>query len=136
MKKELFGRRPLYLLAAGVIFLTGWALGQEMATTQKTVVHAVAWTAKQGATPQQIEEFREATAKFTQQIPGLRRAWVGKLRTPLTVGDVTRDYGLLLEFDNLSSREAYSSHPNRAAWAQVWDKARVSGSTNFDVLGE
>jgi hypothetical protein len=54
----------------------------------------------------------------------------------LVVGDITRTHGLILEFDDVASKEAYSNHPNRAPWADVWGKVRVPRSTSFDVIGE
>ena len=69
-------------------------------------------------------------------MPGLKRAWVGKLRLPLVVGDITRTHGLVLEFDTVESKEAYSDHPARVPWAEVWSQVRVPRSTNFDVIGE
>ncbi|MBI2821412.1 MAG: Dabb family protein [Acidobacteria bacterium] len=128
--------RMVFVLAGGLLFMAGWILGQHNAATEKTVVHAVAWTAGEGFTEQGLEDFKKATADLTGAMPGLKRAWVGKLRTPLVQGEITRNYGLVLEFEDLKTREAYSSHPARAPWVKVWEKIRVTGSTNFDVLGE
>jgi hypothetical protein len=121
---------------AGVLLLTaGWAIGQERRATEKTVVHAVAFTPADGVTPQDFEALKTATATLPQSIPGLRRAWIGKLRQPLAVGDVKRTHGLIFEFSDLPSREAYTSHPARVEWAKIWEKVRASG-TVFDVVGE
>ena len=135
MQKLLPGK-TLCLLLVALVFTAGYVVGQERAMTQKTVIHAVAWTPTEGFTPQSLEELKQATAVLVQSVPGMQRAWVGKLRQPLTVGNATRSYGLILEFDDLKSREAYSTHPNRAAWAKVWEKVRAPGATVFDVLGE
>ncbi|MBI4460644.1 MAG: Dabb family protein [Acidobacteria bacterium] len=129
-------RRVWLVALAGLLFASGWVVGQQRPTTQRTVIHAVAWTAQKDATPEGLEDFRRATETLLDTMPGLRRAWVGKLRQPLVVGDLRRDYGLILEFENLATKEAYSSHPNRAPWAAVWEKVRIPGSTNFDVIGE
>lgn len=118
------------------LFVGGWLVGQEKGDTQKTVVHCVAWTAADGVTEEGIQEFIKSTASFTKSMPGLRRAWVGPLVRPVAQGNITRNYGLVLEFDDLKSREAYTNHPSRAAWADVWSKIRTPGSTNFDVIGE
>ena len=131
-----FGRKATILAAGMALFAAGWLAGQQGARTEKTVVHAVAWTAGASFTEQGLEDFRRATEEMARTMPGLRRAWVGRLRTPLKVGELTRDYGLVLEFDDLKTREEYSTHPSRAPWAQVWEKIRVPGSTNFDVLGQ
>ena len=127
----------LFLLVAAIMVLTiGGSLGQRNASTEKGTVHAVAWTAGESFTPQGFEDFKKATADLIGTMPGLKRAWVGKLRVPLVVGEVTRNYGLILEFEDLKTREAYSTHPARVPWAKVWEKIRIPGSTNFDVIGE
>lgn len=130
------GRQVLFVLVGSMIFVAGWLTGQQRATTEKTTVHAVAWTAAEGATEQGLADFKRATEELITSMPGLRRAWVGKLRQPLVVGDITRTHGLVLEFDDVKSKEAYSNHPSRVPWAAVWSKVRVPRSTNFDVIGE
>ena len=119
-----------------MLFVAGYLAGQARGATQKTTIHAVAWTPTDGFTDQDFEDLREATAKMAGELPGMRRAWIGKLRRPLLHGDAERTYGLILEFDDVKSREAYSSHPARAAWAEYWSKARAPGPTVFDVIGE
>ncbi len=133
---KLTDRRIVLLLVGSLAFLAGWVSGKEAAVSEKTVIHAVAWTPQEDATEGQFQDFQQATVELIDQMPGLRRAWVGKLRKPLVHGDMTRTYGLVFEFDDLQSREAYSSHPSRAPWAEVWSRLRVPGSTNFDVIGE
>jgi hypothetical protein len=81
--------------------MAGWLAGQETAMTQKTVVHAVAWTVSETMTPGQLERFKEETANAVGKFPGVRRGWVGKLRTPIMVGDLRRDYGIIIEFENV-----------------------------------
>ncbi len=129
-------RLVLLMLLGITIFVAGWLTGQQRATAEKTTVHAVAWTVAEGATVQGLADFKRATEELITSMPGLRRAWVGKLRQPLVVGDITRTHGLVLEFDDVKSKEAYSSHPSRVPWAEVWSKVRVPRSTNFDVIGE
>ena len=124
------------LVTGSMLFVAGYLAGQAGGTTQKTTIHAVAWTPQENATPQAFEDFKKATEHLVEVMPGLQRAWVGKLRRPLVHGDVTRTYGLVLEFDDVDSKVAYSSHSTRAPWAEVWSKVRVPGSTNFDVIGE
>jgi antibiotic biosynthesis monooxygenase (ABM) superfamily enzyme len=124
------------LLLAAVVFVASWVSSQETGTTQKTVVHTAIWTLKEGSSAQEYEAFRKETEKLVAAMPGLKRAWVGKLRQPLAVGEVTRTHGLLLEFVDVQSREAYSTHPARAAWAEAWSKVRVPGSTAFDLIGD
>ena len=132
--KQLRGK--ISLLAFGcTLFLAGWVLGQEKATTQKTTIHAAAWTARADLTPQEFERFKAETAAMVGVVPGLKRAWVGKLRAPATFDGNKRDYGIVLEFDNVKSKEAYSDkHP--MPWYEDFGKIRQPGSSNFDVVGE
>ncbi len=129
-------RLVLLVLLGITIFVAGWLTGQQRATAEKTTVHAVAWTAAEGATEQGLADFKRATEEMITAMPGLKRAWVGELRRPLVVGDITRTHGVILEFDDLQSREDYSSHPSRVPWAEAWNQVRVPRSTNFDVSGE
>ena len=118
-----------------MLFLGGWLAGQEKAATQKTTIHAAAWTARDGLTQQEFESFKNETAGMVGTVPGLKRAWVGKLRAPVTFDGVKRDYGIVLEFDNVKSKEAYSDkHPS--PWYEDFGKLRQPGSSNFDVVGE
>lgn len=129
------GGRTLLLLAGGMLFVAGWVAGSQSAATQKTVIHAAAWTALEGMTQQQFDDFKKESAALVGQVPGLRRAWVGKLRAPVTVEGVQRNYGLIVEFDDVKSKEAYSAnHPS--PWYEMFGKLRQPGSTNFDVVGE
>lgn len=134
--REGLKRKTALMLATGLVFLAGAVLGQKSVTTQKTVVHAVAWTAADDATPEGLEDFRQATEELVRNMPGLIRAWVGPLRVPLVVGDLTRTQGLVLEFEDVQSKVAYSSHSARKPWADIWAKVRVPRSTNFDVIGQ
>ena len=84
-----------FLFMLGLVFLAGWIVGQNRATTEKTTIHAVAWTAAKEATEQGFEDLNKATEELVNAMPGLRRAWVGKLRKPLVVGDITRTHGLV-----------------------------------------
>ena len=131
-----FFRGKLCLLGIGcALFLAGWVMGQEKATAQKTTIHAAAWTAKADLTQQEFERFRSETAAMVGTVPGLKRVWVGKLRAPVTFDGNKRDYGIVLEFDNAKSKEAYSDkHPE--PWYSNFGKVRQPGSSNFDVVGE
>lgn len=132
---HVFPRLARYLLVGALLFVAGWAAGQERRATEKTVMHVVAFTPADGVTPEGIGELRAATAALTASVPGMRRAWVGALRQPLAVGDTKRTHGLIFEFADVPSREAYSKHPARVEWAKIWEKVRGSG-TVFDVVGE
>ncbi len=135
MSKRITGK-VVWGLAGAFLFLGGWVLGQQQAKLQETVMHAVAFTPTAQFDDQKMAEFKKATETLAHTVPGVRRAWVGKLRRPLTVGDATRTHGLIFEFDDLASREGYSSHPNRVPWAEVWEQVRMPGATVYDVLGE
>ena len=128
-------RKLMFLFIGSTLFLAGWVMGQRRVTLEKTTIHAVAWTAAADATPESLENFKRATEELVTAMPGLKRAWVGKLRHPLVVGEITRSHGLILEFDTVENKEAYSAHPDRIPWAEVWSEVRVPRSTNFDVIG-
>ena len=134
--KNRISRKLMFLLIGSTLFLAGWVMGQSRARLETTTVHAVAWTAAGDATPEGLENFKRATEELVTAMPGLKRAWVGPLRQPLVVGDITRTHGLVLEVDTVESKEAYSDHPARVPWAEVWSEVRVPRSTNFDVIGE
>ncbi|MEE8349849.1 MAG: Dabb family protein [Acidobacteriota bacterium] len=134
--KNSTGRRLMFLMIGGTLFLAGWVMGQSRGRLEPTTVHAVAWTAAEDATPGDHANFKRATEQLLTTMPGLQRAWVGKLRRPLVVGDITRTHGLILEFDTVENKVAYSDHPSRVPWAKVWSEVRIPRSTNFDVIGE
>ena len=131
---RLWRGRRLLLAVAGIMFLAGWLLGKEKAATQPTVIHAAAWTAKEGLTQQDLERFRAETAAMVGKVPGLRRAWVGKLREPVTFDGKQRTYGIVLEFASVKDKNAYSeNHPQ--PWYNNFNQVRSPGSSNFDVVG-
>ncbi len=133
--RKLFGVKTLLCLVGCTLFLAGWLLGKETAATQKTVIHSAAWTALDSMTAEQFDNFKKETAGLVGKVHGLRRVWVGKLREPVTVEGAKRDYGLIAEFDDVKSKEAYSAdHP--MPWYANFNKLRKAGSTNFDVVGE
>lgn len=122
--------------AAGILIGTAATatVAQDRPATEPTVMHVVAFTPTDGMTPQDLGELRRATETLVRSVPGMKRAWVGKLGRPVAADGETRTYGLILEFETWSAREAYSSHPARAAWAPAWNKVRKSG-TIVDVMG-
>ena len=130
------GKMMLLILAGGVLFGAGWLGGQETATTQKTLMHVFAYTPVEGATPQDFANFTQATADMVGKVPGLKRVWVGKLRHPLTIGDMKREYGVAMEFEDAQALDAYAKNPIHSNWQKVYDKVRVEGTTTFDILGE
>lgn len=132
------GRKIFVMAVAGLLLSAGWVLGQQTPATQTTVLHAFAFTPSATATPQDFENLRKATADMVGKVPGLRRAWVGKLRAPLDLGPVApkREYGIALEFDDAKALDAYADHPAHAAWERVYRRVREAGTTTFDILGE
>ncbi|MBI2821421.1 MAG: hypothetical protein HYX74_04300 [Acidobacteria bacterium] len=126
-------------LVGAFLFLSGWLVGQREGKTEKTVIHAVAWTILDTATEQDFEHLKKATGDLVGVLPGLRRAWIGKLRAPLAQGDQTRTYGLVFEFDDVKSRQSALGNNTPAEWAKLRDKVRLAGQANhttFDVVGE
>ena len=133
--RKLLGGKTILCVVGCMLFLGGWLVGQERASTQKTTIHAAAWTARDGLGQQDFENFKKETAGLVGKVPGLRRVWVGKLRAPINAEGVQRNYGIILEFDGVKSKEAYSdNHPS--PWYENFGKLRQPGSTNFDVVGE
>jgi hypothetical protein len=54
-------RKLLLLIFTGVIFMAGWLMGQQSANNEKTIIHAVAWTAVEGAPQDAMEDFKKST---------------------------------------------------------------------------
>lgn len=129
-------RRMALFVAGGILFGAGWLGGQQTATTQKTLMHVFAYTPLPGATPQDFDNFKKATANLVGKIPGLKRVWVGKLRHPLTQGDLKREYGVAMVFDDAKALDDYAKNPVHSDWQKVYEKVRVEGTTTFDILGE
>ena len=132
---KIFKGKSALCLVGGMMFVAGLLVGQERASTQKTVIHAASWTALDTLTPEQFDNFKKETAAMVGKVPGLRRVWVGKLREPVTFDGNKRNYGIVLEFDDVKSKTAYSDkHP--MPWYNDFNKVRKPGSSNFDVIGE
>ena len=134
---DILRKRIAMMLAGGMLLGVGWLLGQQTANTQKTLMHVFAYTPQPSATPQDFDNFRKATGDLVGKIPGLKRVWVGKLRTPLNLGgNVERDYGVAMEFDDAKALDAYAKDPAHEAWIKIYEKVRVEGTTTYDILGE
>jgi antibiotic biosynthesis monooxygenase (ABM) superfamily enzyme len=134
--RKLRGGNVAILVVGSLLFAAGWLLGQQTATTQKTLMHVFAYTPLPGATQQDFDNFKKATADMVGKIPGLKKVWVGKLRRPLKQGDADRVYGVAMEFDDAKALDAYADHPVHTEWVKVYSKVRVEGTTTFDILGE
>jgi hypothetical protein len=135
MLKRLNGK-IVFLTGACLLFVAGWLMGQPAARNQKTIIHSVAWTAKADASDAVLAEFNQSTADFAKAVPGLQRAWLGKLRQLLTVGDATHTHGLIFEFPDIQSRDAYAQHPSRPAWIEGFGEIRSGLPIVYDVIGE
>ena len=133
---KLTGGRIALLLTGAMLLATGYVLGQQTATTQKSLLHVFAYTPVDGATQQDFDNFKKASAELVGKIPGLKRVWVGKLKSPLTDGDAKRLYGVGMEFEDVKALEAYADHPAHKDWEKVYRKVRVAGTTTFDIMGE
>ena len=135
MQKTLGGKIVLGL-AGAMLFAAGCVVGQQVGTTQKTLMHVFAYTPLEGSTPQDYENFKKATADMVGKIPGLRRVWVAKLREPIPAQGEIREYGVAMEFDDIQALRVYADHPEHRAWEQVYEKVRKIGTTTLDILGE
>ena len=144
--KMALNKMILYGAGAVVLLVATWQMGEQSgrsqgaaaspAVTQKSLMHVFAYTPVAGATQADFDAFRKATAEMVGKIPGLRKAWVGKLRQPLTVGDSKREYGVAMEFDNEAALDVYANHPAHTEWIKVYDRVRVQGTTTLDIFGE
>jgi len=134
--KKAFSPRSVLSLAGGLLFLAGCLVGQQAATTQKTLLHVFAYTPLESATEQDFENFKEATAEMAGKIPGLRKVWVGKLREPLPQESRLHTYGVAMEFDDAEALAVYADHPAHTEWVKVYEKVRMRGTTTLDILGE
>ena len=124
-------------LAGAMLFAAGCVVGQQTATTQKTLLHVFAYTPLEGSTPQDYENFKKATVGMVGKIPGLRRVWIGKLREPIpgSGGDI-REFAVAMEFDDVQALRVYADHPEHRAWEPVYEKVRKIGTTTLDILAE
>lgn len=135
--QKILGRKVVLGLAGVVLFAAGCVVGQQTATTQKTLLHVFAYTPLQGSTPQDYENFKRATAGMVGKIPGLRRVWIGKLREPIpgSGGDI-REFAVAMEFDDVQALRVYADHPLHREWEPVYEKVRKIGTTTLDILAE
>jgi len=134
MRKFVHAKAALWLIAP-LFFVAGCLVGRQTASPEKTLMHVFAYTPLEGATPQDFDNFKRATAEMVGAVPGLRHVWVGKLREPTPAeNDTVRTYAVAMEFDDLNALNAYAGHPAHKQWEQVYEKVRVRGTTTFDIL--
>jgi hypothetical protein len=115
------------------------AQAQGQAAPQKklsSLMHVFSYTPVPTATPADFAAFEKATKELVGKIPGLRKVWVGKLQRPLKQGDVQREYGVAMEFDDEAALQVYATHPAHELWIKAYEKVRVPGTTTIDILVE
>ncbi len=122
----------LFALLGGGLFAVGLLVGQKTATSEKTLVHAIAFKQVEGTTEQQIQEVWEATRKMAGAIPGLKRVWVGKV----TNRGPSYTHGIVMEFENEKALQDYVPHAAHREWEKIYFKVRTPGSNTVDVVGE
>lgn len=129
--------RNILLTLAGIgLFFSGWAMGKEGFMTQKSMVHFAAWTAKDGLTQAEMDQFKASLTKLPDMFPGLERVWVGKLGTEVTANGEKRSHAIALQFTDYKSKLAYSNSHRREEWLKIFETVRKPGSTSFDLIGE
>lgn len=124
---------------------------------EKTIMHCFAYTPRPEATEADFKAYYSATDQLTKDFKGIKRVWYGKLRAPLnqyrldpaaakqlsptndkaegaTVTRVRREHGTCFEFADTAAWQAYEKHPAHEAWAKVYDKVRVPGTTTYQIL--
>lgn len=101
-----------------------------------SLMHVFSYTPLPTATPADFAAFEKATRELVGKIPGLRKVWAGKLMRPLKQGDVQREYGVAMEFDDEAALQVYATHPAHELWIKVYDRVRVPGTTTIDILVE
>ena len=132
-----FVERFALIVFAVLLFAAGCVVGRQAGTTEQTLMHVFAFTPLEGATEQDFANFQAATADMVGKIPGLRRAWYGRLLQPIPDGGGrVREYGVAIEFDNIEALRAYADHPVHRAWEEAYAKVRVQGTTTLDIPGE
>ena len=103
---------------------------------ENKLMHCFAFTAIENATDADWQAFYKATDELPGKIQGLNKVWYGKLRRPLRVGDMARQYGVCMEMDDADALKAYGSHPAHDAWVKEYDKVRQHPTTTYDILGQ
>lgn len=127
------------LLASTLVLAGSTAQAQGDTAPKKklsSLMHVFSYTPVPTATPEDFAAFEKVTKELVGKIPGLRRVWVGKLMRPLRQGDVQREYGVAMEFDDEAALQVYATHPAHEVWIKAYEKVRVEGTTTIDILVE
>ena len=148
-------KRLLLVMALGLFLCLGLSAGE------KGVMHCFAFSEVESATPADWEAFAKATDELPSKIPGLLHLMHGKLARPLGImaaatpmeeeltkkyraGDavqanvkmIRRQYGVCMHFSNEEAFKAYGKNEAHAAWAKVYEKVRVAGTTTYQIIGK
>ena len=109
---------------------------------EKALMHCFAFTEIDGASAADWKAFMDATNELPDEIEGLDRVWVGKLRRPLRQYGrnqdeaMVRQWGVCMEMTDEAALAAYANHEAHTAWVKAYEKVRVAGTTTFDILGQ
>jgi hypothetical protein len=138
-------------------FLMSMTIASLCQGAEKTIMHCFAFTPRPEATDADFKAYYEATDQLAKDFTGIKRVWYGKLRAPLnqvsvdpasakkftpespkvegaTATRVRREHGACMEFVDAAAWGAYAKSPAHDAWAKVYDKVRVPGTTTYQIL--
>jgi hypothetical protein len=146
--------RNFLLTAAATVLMSGLLTAGE-----KSLMHCFAYTAIEGASQSDWDDFYKASDALPKKMPMIKRVWYGKLRAPLSIFQVdsaatkklrakekdveakanlvVRQQGMCIEFEGGPEvLKAYAAHPYHAEWMAAYEKVRVAGTTTYDILGQ
>ena len=99
-------------------------------------MHCFAFTPIKEAAQADWDAFYKATDDLPKNVKGLKRVWYGKLARPLKQGDVVREHGTCMEFEDEAAFKAYGAKDNKAHndWVAIYSKVRQPGTTTYQIL--
>ncbi len=107
-------RITIAVLAAGVIFFSGYAAGQNKFGQPKTVIHIslIKWNADASAADKQ--KALDGVKEMAAQIPGIKNIWTKAARMQ------PRDYNdaFVIEFADRAAADRYAESPLHKAWSE------------------
>ena len=109
---------------------------------EKSLMHCFAFTEIEEASEDDWAAFLKATNELPDEIDGLHKVWVGKLRRPLRQFGRNQDeprlrqWGICMEMTDEAALAVYANHEAHTAWVELYSKVRVPGTTTFDILGQ
>jgi hypothetical protein len=115
MKRRLVSV-SLALIAAAIIFGSGYVAGKGGLSTPKTVIHHVALKWKPEATDAQKQQVMSSLKSLLADLPGVKNVWLQ------TVKIQPRDYSqtFVIEFKNQAALDAYASNPRKKEWDKFY----------------